>query len=160
MPLKRLAEQNWYRLRFEVLRRDNFTCRYCGQSAPNTKLEVDHIVELADGGTNSLDNLVTSCYACNRGKSGAWIYAQRRQWALVPVSPPILSAHLLNHRKQSIPTLILVNLQSGPKTATQLQIIIGCRLTSLQRSLGRLKTNGQLLILPSHRWALSSSSEH
>lgn len=54
--------------RFEVFKRDSFTCQYCGQSAPNVLLEVDHIVPVASGGTNDVMNLVTSCRDCNRGK--------------------------------------------------------------------------------------------
>lgn len=30
------------RLRYEVLRRDSHTCRYCGGAAPDVKLTVDH----------------------------------------------------------------------------------------------------------------------
>ena len=32
------------RLRYEILRRDNHTCRYCGASAPDVTLTVDHVV--------------------------------------------------------------------------------------------------------------------
>jgi len=60
----------WYKLRWKILQRDNFTCQYCGQSAPNVKLEVDHKIPIAEGGTDDEDNLVTTCYACNRGKNG------------------------------------------------------------------------------------------
>jgi len=60
----------WYMKRWKILKRDNFTCQYCGQSAPNVQLEVDHKVALADGGTDEDDNLTTSCWACNRGKAG------------------------------------------------------------------------------------------
>lgn len=54
--------------RFEVFKRDSFTCQYCGRSAPDVILEVDHIVPVAEGGTNELINLITSCKDCNRGK--------------------------------------------------------------------------------------------
>ncbi|WP_280381023.1 HNH endonuclease [Nocardia wallacei] len=57
------------RLRFEVLRRDNHTCRYCGASAPDVPLTVDHVMPVALGGTDDLDNLVTACADCNTGKS-------------------------------------------------------------------------------------------
>ena len=57
------------RLRFEVLRRDNFTCRYCGASAPDAVLEVDHVIPVALGGGNQPSNLVTACVDCNRGKA-------------------------------------------------------------------------------------------
>lgn len=55
-------------LRFTVLRRDNYTCRYCGAKAPDVQLEVDHVVPASDGGSSTVDNLVTACLACNRGK--------------------------------------------------------------------------------------------
>ena len=57
------------KLRFDVLNRDGFKCRYCGQSAPDVVLHVDHVKPVANGGTNSLDNLVAACSACNGGKS-------------------------------------------------------------------------------------------
>lgn len=57
------------RVRFEVFKRDSFTCQYCGVKAPEVILEVDHIKPVADGGSNDLLNLVTSCRECNSGKS-------------------------------------------------------------------------------------------
>ena len=56
--------------RYEIFKRDNFTCQYCGMSAPDVILEVDHINPLCNGGNDNFMNLVTSCRACNRGKSG------------------------------------------------------------------------------------------
>ena len=55
--------------RFEVFKRDSFTCQYCGAKAPDVILEVDHINPIAEGGTNDILNLITSCRNCNRGKS-------------------------------------------------------------------------------------------
>lgn len=55
-------------LRFEVLRRDSFTCRYCGRSAPGVVLHIDHVVPVVAGGDNSPDNLATACEGCNLGK--------------------------------------------------------------------------------------------
>ena len=54
--------------RFEVFKRDRFTCQYCGRMAPDVVLEVDHIVPVAEGGGNEITNLITSCMECNRGK--------------------------------------------------------------------------------------------
>lgn len=54
--------------RFEVLKRDSFTCQYCGAKAPDVLLEVDHIIPVAEGGTDDIVNLITSCRDCNRGK--------------------------------------------------------------------------------------------
>ena len=55
-------------IRFEVFKRDSFTCQYCGKSAPDVVLEVDHIKPVSGGGDNDIMNLVTSCWDCNRGK--------------------------------------------------------------------------------------------
>ena len=55
--------------RFEMLKRDSFTCQYCGATPPHVVLEPDHIQPVAEGGGNELLNLVTSCFDCNRGKS-------------------------------------------------------------------------------------------
>lgn len=56
-------------LRFQILRRDSFTCRYCGRSAPDVPLEVDHVIAEALGGSSDPSNLVTSCEECNGGKA-------------------------------------------------------------------------------------------
>ena len=60
---------NWYRLRWVVLNRDNFTCQYCGRKAPDVILHVDHKKSRIDGGNDELDNLVTACASCKIGKN-------------------------------------------------------------------------------------------
>lgn len=55
-------------LRFSVLERDSFTCRYCGRSAPDVVLHVDHIKAVVRGGTDDPENLATACAECNQGK--------------------------------------------------------------------------------------------
>jgi hypothetical protein len=58
------------RLRYEILRRDNHACRYCGApAAPDTPLTVDHVVPVALGGSDDPSNLVAACRDCNSGKS-------------------------------------------------------------------------------------------
>jgi hypothetical protein len=57
------------RVRFDVFKRDSFTCQYCGQKAPDVTLVIDHIQPVAKGGANEMINLITSCEACNSGKS-------------------------------------------------------------------------------------------
>lgn len=62
---------NW-RLRFLVMRRDNFKCRNCGRSPaknPEIELHLDHIVAYSKGGETAMDNLQTLCSMCNIGKS-------------------------------------------------------------------------------------------
>ena len=56
------------KLRFEVFKRDEFTCVYCGATPPSVILQIDHIHPVAEGGSNHIDNLITSCQPCNIGK--------------------------------------------------------------------------------------------
>jgi hypothetical protein len=55
-------------LRFAVLRRDNFTCTYCGGRPPEVKLHIDHEIPWSNGGPSEMSNLRTACSACNLGK--------------------------------------------------------------------------------------------
>jgi len=55
------------RTRFEVLKRDNYTCRYC-RSAEES-LTIDHVTPVALGGSDAPENLVACCKDCNAGKS-------------------------------------------------------------------------------------------
>jgi hypothetical protein len=57
------------KIRFEVFKRDGFKCQYCGQTPPAVTLEVDHINPISKGGEDDINNLITSCFDCNRGKS-------------------------------------------------------------------------------------------
>jgi hypothetical protein len=57
------------RTRFEVLRRDRHTCRYCRSTT--AELTVDHVIPVALGGNDDPSNLVAACRDCNAGKSSA-----------------------------------------------------------------------------------------
>lgn len=56
------------KLRFEVFKRDSFTCQYCGRKAPDVVLNCDHITPVAEDGATDILNLITSCKECNGGK--------------------------------------------------------------------------------------------
>ena len=59
------------RLRWKVMKRDNFKCCCCGASPANdpmVQLHTDHIVPYSKGGKTTLDNLQTLCNKCNLGK--------------------------------------------------------------------------------------------
>jgi 5-methylcytosine-specific restriction endonuclease McrA len=75
---KKYYKKNKYKLRtwafrFDILKRDGFTCQYCGRKAPEVELEVDHVAARKNGGETSMDNCITACRQCNRGKSCATI---------------------------------------------------------------------------------------
>jgi 5-methylcytosine-specific restriction endonuclease McrA len=59
------------KIRWEVLKRDNYKCQKCGRSPSvdhKVRLEVDHKDPVAKGGQNDIDNLQTLCWECNQGK--------------------------------------------------------------------------------------------
>lgn len=79
------------RLRYEILRRDKFACRYCGAKAPDAPLRVDHVTPVALGGTDDPTNLVTSCEPCNAGKTSTIEgFVEDVQSDTVPPSPEVL----------------------------------------------------------------------
>jgi len=64
-----LSERNYYKTRWEILIRDNFTCQYCGRTAKHgVALQIDHICPKIRGGTDEKNNLITACWDCNIGK--------------------------------------------------------------------------------------------
>ncbi len=56
----------WRDIRDRIFKRDDYTCKYCGERGK--KLECDHVVPVARGGSHEEDNLVTACFKCNRSK--------------------------------------------------------------------------------------------
>ena len=69
-PRRRARDPLPARLRFQILARDGFRCRYCGRpgSTPGVVLHVDHLVPLVAGGATTGDNLLTACEECNLEK--------------------------------------------------------------------------------------------
>jgi len=67
-------------LRWDVFARDQYTCRYCGQTPPGVVLEIEHVIPVSRGGTNDIDNLVAACRECNQGKG--------TREAVLPISAP------------------------------------------------------------------------
>ncbi|MDR9418846.1 HNH endonuclease [Gracilimonas sp.] len=48
--------------RRNVMRRDDFTCQYCGKKSD---LTIDHILPKSRGGQDTWENLTTACDKCN-----------------------------------------------------------------------------------------------
>ena len=59
------SSTRWRKLRAFVLKRDNYTCYYCGITTANT---CDHLTPIHKGGTDELSNLVAACSTCNYSK--------------------------------------------------------------------------------------------
>jgi hypothetical protein len=106
-PMTRATPRPNLRERFDVLASSGFRCDYCGASgkSDNVRLQVDHVVSRAQGGTHERTNLVTACGPCNLGKSDRpvpyprWVAETRWDRCLCP-EPSGLSA------SQSGPVLV------------------------------------------------------
>lgn len=75
-------------LRFEILTRDGYRCRYCGAGAAQSVLHIDHVVPRALNGRDDAANLVTACQPCNYGKADRKILALPDGFALTPDKRP------------------------------------------------------------------------
>ncbi len=60
-PDKKRRDSAWKRLSRAVLERDSHTCQGCGHRAQKFM----HMHHVAEGGDDSLDNLITLCVACH-----------------------------------------------------------------------------------------------
>jgi 5-methylcytosine-specific restriction endonuclease McrA len=76
----------------EVLRRDDFTCQYCGQKTAS--LTIDHVIPRRMGGGHSWHNLVAACPPCNHRKGGRTVEQANMRLLRPPAEPPS-AAHYL-----------------------------------------------------------------
>lgn len=67
-------------LRMECIKRDKGVCQICQR--PKTNLEAHHIIPMAKHGEDSLENLVTLCQDCHRGRD--WEEIRRLVESRVP----------------------------------------------------------------------------
>jgi hypothetical protein len=77
------------RLRFEIFKRDGFTCVYCGAPPTGGVMHLDHVVPVVEGGDSTAENLVTACSSCNLGKSS--VPLERK--VLAPFDPTSAEEH-------------------------------------------------------------------
>lgn len=123
------------KVRFEVFKRDSFTCQYCGQAAPDVVLHLDHINPVAGGGDSDILNLITSCADCNLGKGArtlsddSAIQKQRAQLAE------------LNDRREQLEMMLAwreglseLNEQKVDAFNAQFESVTGCRLNEHGRA--------------------------
>lgn len=100
------------RVRFLVLKRDLFRCQYCGVTAGNAVLEVDHILPISKGGSDDIDNLITSCYNCNHGKSDIIVMPSD--------NPENIQKVLLSKSTDVVDLSDVISIQDGFKSKTSL----------------------------------------
>jgi len=76
----------------EILRRDEYTCQYCGQKSPY--LTVDHIVPRRLGGQHMWENLVAACPSCNHHKGSHTPDQVKMALLRPPLEPPVSARYL------------------------------------------------------------------
>jgi 5-methylcytosine-specific restriction endonuclease McrA len=86
----------------EILRRDNYTCQYCGIRTPH--LTIDHILPRHLGGKHTWENLVAACPACNHRKGGRTLTQAHMKLRKIPTKPPasaryMFGSHLKNNKE-------------------------------------------------------------
>ena len=58
--------QEWYQVKHDVRRRDNYKCQECGACGDNVELHAHHIIPMNKGGARfDPGNLVTLCRECH-----------------------------------------------------------------------------------------------
>jgi len=135
-----------YRIRWQVFARDNFTCQYCGRKAPNVTLEIDHKNPVSNGGSWELDNLVTACAACNRGKG-----------ALTQFLVLDKCRQMRKEAKIRVPTVadrIAKELTAGDKRVRELTGYVGNSKGTVSRTLRRMAEKGDVVRIDNRTWRL------
>ena len=116
--LTRFIKQPKIRLalnRRNILRRDNYTCQYCGDQPPVSELTIDHIIPRSRNGMDSWSNVVTACKSCNNIKADRTPVQAKMLLRSVPKDPSqnfamILSWRLPNHTDDWKPYLAAFNI--------------------------------------------------
>jgi 5-methylcytosine-specific restriction endonuclease McrA len=86
----------------EILRRDDYTCQYCGKKTH--VLTVDHVLPRRLGGEHSWTNVVAACPPCNRRKGGKTLEMANMRPRQQPFEPSPsayyrFSRHLHTHQE-------------------------------------------------------------
>jgi 5-methylcytosine-specific restriction endonuclease McrA len=76
----------------EVLRRDEYTCQYCGQHP--SYLTIDHVIPRRLGGKHTWDNLVAACPSCNHRKGGRTAEQAQMRLLRKPSEPPASALYI------------------------------------------------------------------
>ena len=102
-------------------------CAYCDSAGP---LQWEHVIPLARGGPNTIDNLVLACARCNQSKGAADLIAwYDYDWARVPRLPMGKYLKLLMDAHDAAGTLDATEFPAGQGLHTRnLHHVFGSRL--------------------------------
>ena len=98
-------------LRQHIIRRDNFRCRFCGET--NVKLTIDHIIPTSRGGhPEKKANLVTACFKCNQQRANMTPEEARMPILGPGYTPP---GRMIDHKTELIPLTPVNHRRAGRK---------------------------------------------
>jgi 5-methylcytosine-specific restriction endonuclease McrA len=78
----------------EILRRDNYTCQYCGYQTLH--LTIDHVIPRRLGGPHGWENLVAACPTCNHRKGGRTAEQAQMRLLRAPGEPPSTAVYIFS----------------------------------------------------------------
>lgn len=73
--------------RRNLLRRDDYTCQYCGKRVAPERWTIDHVVPLSRGGRTDWNNCVLACHRCNGRKADLTPHEARMRLLKMPAQP-------------------------------------------------------------------------
>lgn len=69
-----------------ILRRDAYTCQYCGRNG-GERMTIDHVIPRSLGGRTIWENVVSACRACNVKKGNKSLHEVRMSLRRKPAKP-------------------------------------------------------------------------
>ena len=95
--------------RFNVFARDKNTCQYCGKRFSRSELNLDHVIPRSQRGLSTWENIVCSCFRCNRVKGGRRPEEAGMKLIKRPVQPEwtpfMLETFTFKHYQEWVPFL-------------------------------------------------------
>ncbi len=73
-----------------VLKRDKFTCQYCGRHIGTTQGTIDHVIPRTKGGQHNWTNVVAACKQCNNRKDDLMLAEAERRYGMKLISKPFV----------------------------------------------------------------------
>jgi len=73
--------------RLNVLKRDKYSCQYCGKVLKSTQATIDHVFPKTLGGQSTFENCVVACKKCNSKKSSKTLEESGMKLIREPTAP-------------------------------------------------------------------------
>ena len=85
-----------------ILRRDAYTCQYCGRNS-GERMTIDHVIPRSLGGRTVWENVVSACRACNVKKGNTPLHEVRMRLLRKPSRPTsIFYLGIMSHSQHRI----------------------------------------------------------